>query len=460
MTDYNVLIEYQGEQHFKPIEHFGGEEQFKVQQEHDNLKREYAYNNGIHLIEIPYTINTQKDIKTFLQEELTMAFQKPSLNKTAESIKDISIYLRSVKKWGKSTLFRDIIRAKYNEDLTKGVLVECGMECGDSMLNANSTHIDTYDELIEFKDWLINEKGKEHNIEMVCFDTADEFVPIFEAEVIRMYNKENPTKKVKSIKAAYGGYNAGIEMAAGMIKKYMSDIKKAGFGTMIIAHSKFKQIKEKGSLEEDGYMQLTSTLGNAYESCFGDIEDCTLTGVIDRVYDEKNDKKYATDSVRKLYFRGTNLIDAGGRFKNDTVPEYLEYPNDMDSLEFAKLFIKTVEDGLAASKLSNVNVSSPKPSVNKPEPKVEEPEPDEEIEEVVDDEPVEEPVEEDADIFADVEEETTEITKEEKMAAIKAKISEDDSLKKKVVATLKENKIKAFNIDIDDDILDSLYALV
>lgn len=47
----------------------------------------------------------------------------------------------------------------------------------------------------------------------------------------------------------------------------------------------------------------------------------------------------------------TSLIDAGCRFANGTVPEFLSYPNDMDSLDFAKLFIKTVEDGLAKSKL-------------------------------------------------------------------------------------------------------------
>lgn len=280
-----------------------------------------------------------------------MAFKKPTLNKTATSITDLSIYIRSVKKWGKSTLARDIIRAKFDGDLTKGVIVECGYEVGDSMLDMNMTHIDKYDDFIEFKDWLISQKGKEHDIRSVCFDTVDELVPIFEAEVVRQYNKKNPTKKVESIKASWGGYNAGVDMAATMIKQYMSEIKKAGFGIFCIGHSRLKTIREKGSLEEDGYMQLTSTLGNSYESAFGDIFDCTVTGYIDVNYDIKDDKKYITDSVRKLYFRSTSLIDAGCRFANGTVPEFLSYPNDMDSLDFAKLFIKTVEDGLAKSKL-------------------------------------------------------------------------------------------------------------
>lgn len=280
-----------------------------------------------------------------------MAFKKPTLNKTATSISELSMYIRSVKKWGKSSLFRDIIRAKYDGDLSRGVLIECGYEVGDSMLDMNMTHVDTFEELMELKDWLITQKGKEHNISMLCYDTADELVPIFEAEVVRMYNKENPTKKVKSIKGAFGGYNAGIDMAATMIKQYMSELKKAGFGITIIAHSKFKSIREKGSLEEDGYMQLTSTLGSSYESAFGDIFDMTITGTIDRNFNEKDNKKYATDSIRRLYFRSTTLIDAGCRFANGAVPDFLEYPDNMDSLDFAKLFIKTVEDGLAKSKL-------------------------------------------------------------------------------------------------------------
>ena len=54
LPNYNLLIEFQGEQHEKPIEFFGGEEQFKIQQEHDRIKREYAKNNRYNLFEINY----------------------------------------------------------------------------------------------------------------------------------------------------------------------------------------------------------------------------------------------------------------------------------------------------------------------------------------------------------------------------------------------------------------------
>ena len=54
LPKYNLLIEFQGKQHEEPIEYFGGEEKFKIQQEHDKRKREYAQLHNINLLEIWY----------------------------------------------------------------------------------------------------------------------------------------------------------------------------------------------------------------------------------------------------------------------------------------------------------------------------------------------------------------------------------------------------------------------
>lgn len=62
----NILIEYQGVQHYKPIQHFGGKSKFEIQQKHDQLKRDYARKNGYNLIEVPYTIRKREDIKDYL----------------------------------------------------------------------------------------------------------------------------------------------------------------------------------------------------------------------------------------------------------------------------------------------------------------------------------------------------------------------------------------------------------
>lgn len=59
LKDYNLLIECQGEQHYKP-KNFGGIsrqkalDNFKIQQYHDQLKRQYAADNNFSLLEISY----------------------------------------------------------------------------------------------------------------------------------------------------------------------------------------------------------------------------------------------------------------------------------------------------------------------------------------------------------------------------------------------------------------------
>lgn len=55
LPDYNTLIEYQGEQHYHPVTVFGGDKQFTLQQQYDEMKRNYANNNDYRLLEIPYT---------------------------------------------------------------------------------------------------------------------------------------------------------------------------------------------------------------------------------------------------------------------------------------------------------------------------------------------------------------------------------------------------------------------
>lgn len=69
LPQYNLLIEYQGEQHETPIKLFGGKEQLEIQQEHDKRKREYAKTHGIQLLEIWYW--DFENIEKILEETLS-----------------------------------------------------------------------------------------------------------------------------------------------------------------------------------------------------------------------------------------------------------------------------------------------------------------------------------------------------------------------------------------------------
>ena len=378
-----------------------------------------------------------------------MAFKKPVINTIKPDIKNVSIYLRSVKKFGKSTLFRDVILEKYG-DPARGLLVEIGMERGDTLLdNVNTTHIDTYKDLLELQKWLIEAKGVEHDIEIVGFDVADEIVPIFDKETIRQHNVDNPQKPVKSIKAAMGGYTAGEQYSATLMKNYFDKIKSAGIQVWVLGHSKYKNIKDKANVDNEGYMQLSSNLSAAYEAALGDIFDVVLTGIIDRnietVGSGDDAKRYATDAVRKLYFRGTPEIDAGGRFAADAVPEYLVF----DKPNMAADFIRTVEEGMEKSKTSFA--PTVKPAEKKAAVKVETPAPVH----VEEDEPEVEDVVEDVDII------DNEPSIDELMAEIRAafKVASADT-KASVKAVLTANGATRLDASLGIDVLKEIKAIL
>lgn len=62
---YNKAIEYDGKQHFEPVEYFGGQEGFEIRVKHDIIKNEYCKNNNIPLLRIPYYKNTEEELNNF-----------------------------------------------------------------------------------------------------------------------------------------------------------------------------------------------------------------------------------------------------------------------------------------------------------------------------------------------------------------------------------------------------------
>lgn len=70
IPDRNILIEYQGLQHYESREFFGGDDSLKLQRRRDNIKRQYANKNGYTLIEIPYTINSTTKVVNYLKDQL------------------------------------------------------------------------------------------------------------------------------------------------------------------------------------------------------------------------------------------------------------------------------------------------------------------------------------------------------------------------------------------------------
>lgn len=72
LPQYNLFIEYDGEQHFKPVRFFGNEDDaklvYKRTHESDLIKNRYCKQNGINLLRIPYW--ETKNIETIISNHL------------------------------------------------------------------------------------------------------------------------------------------------------------------------------------------------------------------------------------------------------------------------------------------------------------------------------------------------------------------------------------------------------
>jgi len=72
-----MMVETDGEQHYKACEYFGGEETFRKQVHHDYLKTQYCLDNGIHLIRIKYN----QDVKKMLDQLICRVIEYAKVGK-------------------------------------------------------------------------------------------------------------------------------------------------------------------------------------------------------------------------------------------------------------------------------------------------------------------------------------------------------------------------------------------
>lgn len=74
MTEYNTCIEFNGIQHYYPIDIFGGQKALIYNKKRDNIKQEYCLSKGIELIVIK---QDKKHINTTeVQLEIDMMLSK------------------------------------------------------------------------------------------------------------------------------------------------------------------------------------------------------------------------------------------------------------------------------------------------------------------------------------------------------------------------------------------------
>lgn len=165
------------------------------------------------------------------------------------------------------------------------------------------------------------------DLKVVVVDTMDELFAIAEPEVIAMHNRENPTKRTKSIKAAFGGFQGGEEKAVEIVLDRLWSLKKVGVSFIVIGHTKTRNITDPVTGED--FLQLTTNMPQRYFNAIKTKVHFLGVAAIDReIVKEKTGKKdfvtkeeikkgVVKGETRKITFRDNNfVIDSKSRFSD------------------------------------------------------------------------------------------------------------------------------------------------
>ena len=68
LPEYNTCIEYNGIQHYKAVDWFGGEEGFEYRKFNDDIKMQYCIGNNINLLRIKYYEDVEEKLNEFFEE--------------------------------------------------------------------------------------------------------------------------------------------------------------------------------------------------------------------------------------------------------------------------------------------------------------------------------------------------------------------------------------------------------
>lgn len=206
-----------------------------------------------------------------------------------------SYLLNGIAGIGKTTLAYEVGKKLYGED---GVLIlTVGQEPEPDHLGG--VLADKAKDWLEF-DEIIGELVEYRNsdykdLRIIALDTVDEIFRLAEEEIVSTFNATvDVNKRVKSIKQAFGGFQAGENKVVDLVVDTVFKLRDAGYGIFFIGHT--KQKNKKDIMTDIEYEQLTSNLEAKYYNAIKDKVNVVACGYIDR---EMNDLETVKDAFSK-----------------------------------------------------------------------------------------------------------------------------------------------------------------
>ena len=229
---------------------------------------------------------------------------------------------------GKTTLAKEVCEKLVGEDgyLILNIGKEDGVDAIPDAIYENAPDWKTFDEIT--KDIVKNKDTDYKDLKVIVYDTMDELFRITEPQVVKLNNKEFPDKQVKTIRAAFGGYQGGEEKAIELILEKIWELKKVGVSMFYIGHTKKRTLTDPVSGLD--YDMLTTNMApkyfNAVKTKLHALGVASINRKIEtKLVKQKIGKDKAVGSVvderRIITFRDDNFnIDSKSRFA-EIIPE-------------------------------------------------------------------------------------------------------------------------------------------
>lgn len=259
-----------------------------------------------------------------------------------------SLMLLGEPKIGKTSLLYQVAEKLLGED--GYIFAELFRERGaDAIEGIVAENIPTWDDWVEFVDDIVDNKTEDYaDLRVIFADTYDQYISMAEEEAIRLWNKDNPEKRAKTLNQSWGGFGSGKKVIELMFEQ-IDRLESVGVKVWWIGHVKTKEVKN--IYDEETYQTLTSDQQQNYFNALKKNLHFLCLAYFDRqlqkektgrknlVTKKEETKTVIKDETRKIKFRDDSfVVDSGSRF-SDIVPEI-----NLDADEF----ITAITDAIKA----------------------------------------------------------------------------------------------------------------